>query len=150
FQAEDGIRDFHVTGVQRCALPISRGRGYGQRAGGRMRLELCRYIESLPPAEHGRSVTIGAFDGLHLGHREILARLVDDARSAGRPALVCSFEPTPAEALSPDDPPARLTCFRERFELLDAAGVDEFFCARFRKLRRLEPRAFVEEVLVAR
>jgi len=115
-----------------------------------MSLRLCRSVESLPRAERGRSVTIGAFDGLHLGHREILARLVDDARSAGRPALVCSFEPTPAEALSPDDPPARLTCFRERFELLDAAGVDEFFCARFRKLRRLEPRAFVEEVLVAR
>src|SRR5690606_34181497 len=44
----------------------------------------------------------------------------------------------------------RLTCFRERFELLERRGIDEFFCPSFRKLRQLSPRAFVEELLVAR
>ncbi|MFO7287179.1 MAG: bifunctional riboflavin kinase/FAD synthetase [Gammaproteobacteria bacterium] len=115
-----------------------------------MSLKLYRHVDSLPPAERGRSVTIGAFDGLHLGHRVILDRLMQDARAAGRPALVCSFEPTPGEVLSPHDPPPRLTCFRERFELLDAAGIDEFFCPSFRKLRRLTPQEFVERLLVER
>lgn len=95
-------------------------------------------------------MAVGAFDGLHLGHQEILARLIERASAGGRPALVCSFEPTPGEALSPDAPPARLTCFRERFELLRDAGIDEFFCPSFDSLRQLSPQAFVEELLVER
>lgn len=115
-----------------------------------MSMRLCRHVESMTPSERGRSVTIGAFDGLHLGHREILARVLESARAAGRSALVCSFEPTPGEVLCPGDPPARLTCFRERFELLESAGIDEFFCPSFRKIRELSPRAFIDELLVAR
>jgi riboflavin kinase / FMN adenylyltransferase len=115
-----------------------------------MTLRLCRSVDALAPHPGGRVVTIGAFDGLHVGHRAILAAVLDSARRAGAPALVCSFEPTPGEVLSPGDPPARLTCFRERFELLDAFGIDEFFCPSFRKLRSLTPQAFVEDLLVAR
>ena len=111
-------------------------------------MRLCRSIGALEGTASGRAVTIGAFDGLHLGHQEILSRTRDAARQLGGPSLVCSFEPLPAEVLSPADPPARLTCFRERFELLDRFGVDEFFCTSFRRLRRLSPAAFVETLLV--
>ena len=93
-------------------------------------------------------MTIGAFDGLHLGHQEILRRTRAAARDLDGPSLVCSFEPLPAEVLSPADPPARLTCFRERVELLEGFGVDEFFCASFRRVRRLSPAAFVDTLLV--
>jgi len=113
-------------------------------------VRLYRHIGAIAPAPDGRAVTIGAFDGLHLGHQRILAAALDAARSRGIPAHVVSFEPMPGEVLSPHDPPARLTCFRERFELLEQAGIDEFFCASFRKLRRLPPQAFIEDLLVAR
>ena len=113
-------------------------------------MRLCRDIDAMKPVPGGRAVTIGAFDGLHLGHQKILDAVLDAARSDSIPALVCSFEPMPGEVLCPEDPPARLTCFRERFELLARAGIDEFFCPSFRKLKLLSPQAFIEELLVAR
>lgn len=113
-------------------------------------MRLCRDIAALKPVPGGRAVTVGAFDGLHVGHQQIMKTTIDAARALRIPSLVCSFEPMPGEALCPENPPARLTCFRERFELLAEAGVDEFFCARFRTLRQLSPQAFVEELLVER
>lgn len=113
-------------------------------------MRLYRDIDALQRAPAGRAVTIGAFDGLHIGHQRILATVLDAARAHDVPALVLSFEPMPGEVLSPDDPPARLTCFRERFELLEQAGVDEFFCASFRELRQHSAREFIEELLVGR
>jgi riboflavin kinase/FMN adenylyltransferase len=101
-------------------------------------------------AESGRAVAIGAFDGLHLGHQEILSRLKAAARAKDCVSLVCSFEPMPAEVLSPEDPPARLTCFRERFELFAEIGIDQFFCPHFRALRGLSPQVFIETLLVER
>ncbi|HEX7080023.1 MAG TPA: bifunctional riboflavin kinase/FAD synthetase [Gammaproteobacteria bacterium] len=114
-------------------------------------MRFCRTIGALRrhAAPNGRSVTIGAFDGLHLGHQEILARLLESARERSCPALVFSFEPMPGEVLSPRNPPPRLTCFRERFELLARHGVDEFFCPSFRQIRRLSPEVFVDSLLVA-
>jgi riboflavin kinase/FMN adenylyltransferase len=101
-----------------------------------------------PAARHGRVATIGVFDGLHLGHREILARTADIARQLECPTTVCSFEPMPTEFFAPSAPPARLTCFRERFELMSAAGVDELFCPHFGAVRDLSPERFIEDLLV--
>lgn len=111
-------------------------------------MRLYRTVEAVRRAGAGqrRAVTIGAFDGLHVGHQEILEQV--RAAAGGGSSLVCSFEPLPAEVLAPDDPPARLTCFRERCELLERFGIDEFFCARFRSVRRLTPREFIETLLV--
>lgn len=113
-------------------------------------MRLCRRIDAMLPAPGGRTVTVGAFDGLHVGHQRILGTVLDRARALDVPALVCSFEPMPGEVLSPDHPPARLTCFRERFELLGSLGVHEFFCPSFHKLKQLAPQVFVEELLVRR
>jgi riboflavin kinase / FMN adenylyltransferase len=93
-------------------------------------------------------VAVGAFDGLHLGHEEILTELKRQAAALGGRALVFSFEPTPAEFFSRADPPPRLTRFRERFERLQAVGIDEFFCPWFESVQALAPRAFIEDVLV--
>jgi riboflavin kinase/FMN adenylyltransferase len=65
-------------------------------------------------------------------------------------ALVFSFEPTPKEFFAPTNPPSRLTRFRERFELLDALGLDELLCPRFDAVRELAPDEFIDELLVAR
>jgi riboflavin kinase/FMN adenylyltransferase len=96
-----------------------------------------------------RVVTIGAFDGLHVGHRAILERALGIARERAQPLTVLSFEPTPAEFFARSEPPARLTCFRERFELLADMGIDELFCPQFQQITALEHGRFVEQVLVA-
>ena len=95
-----------------------------------------------------RVITVGAYDGLHLGHQEILRRLVELGREADLSTLVMSFEPMPKEFFSPVNPPARLTRFRERMDLLAKFGVDEFFCPRFDNIRDLSPNGFIRELLI--
>lgn len=112
-------------------------------------MQLYRHLPHLKRSgAKARAVTVGAYDGLHLGHQEILHRLTEFGRNAGLPTLVLSFEPTPKEFFSPANPPARLTRFRERFDLLTQSGVDEFFCPRFSSIRDLSPDAFIRDLLV--
>jgi riboflavin kinase/FMN adenylyltransferase len=93
--------------------------------------------------------TIGTFDGVHLGHRRILERVLHESRSRGLPSVVLSFEPTPREFFSRDVPPARLTRFREKFDKLAALGIDWFFCPPFdAAMARLAPDEFIERLLV--
>ena len=96
-----------------------------------------------------RVVTVGAYDGVHRGHQEILRRLKACSRASRTPALVLSFEPLPREFFAPDRPAARLTRFRERYHLLANLGVDELFCPSFRRIRRLSAGEFIEDVLLA-
>lgn len=99
-------------------------------------------------AQRARVATVGVFDGLHLGHREILAQTMTVAESKGLPTTVCSFEPMPAEVFAPLNPPPRLTCFRERYELMRRAGVQELFCPHFSTVRALSADEFIDDLLV--
>jgi riboflavin kinase/FMN adenylyltransferase len=82
-------------------------------------------------------VTIGSFDGIHLGHQALIQRLKTHGRRLGLPTQMLSFEPLPREYLQPDDPPARLTNFRERWRLLAEMGIDRFWLLRFDEALRL-------------
>ena len=95
-----------------------------------------------------RVVSIGVFDGLHVGHRAILERAKQEAAAAQAKTLVFSFEPTPKEFFAPASSPPRLTRFRERFEQLDALEIDELFCPRFGKIRQFAPLAFIDSLLL--
>ncbi|NIS91300.1 MAG: bifunctional riboflavin kinase/FAD synthetase, partial [Woeseiaceae bacterium] len=80
-------------------------------------MRLVRHINDLPfdALREGSVVTIGAYDGLHLGHEQLLSRVNAAAAETGLPAIVMSFEPTPKEFFGGDRPPARLMRFREKF-----------------------------------
>ncbi|MBI3374220.1 MAG: bifunctional riboflavin kinase/FAD synthetase [Betaproteobacteria bacterium] len=95
------------------------------------------------------ALTIGNFDGVHLGHQAMLARLKEAARRLGLPATVITFEPHPREFFTPAGAPARLTPMHIKLELLEAAGVDHAHVARFNaQFASLSPERFVAEVLV--
>ena len=87
-------------------------------------MELIRGPSNLRERHWGSVVTIGTFDGIHLGHQALLKRLCEHAARQGRPAMVLTFEPMPREYLKPDSPPARLTSWRERWHILGDCGVD--------------------------
>ena len=94
-------------------------------------------------------LTIGNFDGVHLGHRALLADLKARARDLALPATVLTFEPHPRELFAPDQAPARLASLRDKVELLAECGVDRVHVCRFdRKLAALTAGQFVERILV--
>jgi riboflavin kinase/FMN adenylyltransferase len=90
-------------------------------------------------------VTIGSYDGIHLGHQALLARLAGHAARRAVPAVLLSFEPLPREFLSPADPPARLTSLRERWRILSRQSLDYLWLLRFGEaLRNLTPEGFAQ------
>jgi riboflavin kinase/FMN adenylyltransferase len=94
-------------------------------------------------------VTIGAFDGVHLGHQAVLAHLKEEAGSLGVSTTVVTFEPLPGEYLRPLEAPPRITTLRDKWPLLEACGVERVLCLPFNdRLRTLSARAFVEQVFV--
>lgn len=94
-------------------------------------------------------LTIGNFDGLHLGHRAMLERLAMRASELGLPAAVMTFEPHPRELFTPDQAPARLTSMREKLALLESCGVDRTYVCRFdRKLAALSADGFIDDILL--
>ena len=97
----------------------------------------------------GSVVTIGGYDGIHLGHQALLGRVTEAAAELGLPAVVMSFEPTPKEYFSDGSPPPRLMHFRERFDALAASGIDVFYCPRFdAAMSQVTADAFVRCLLV--
>ena len=97
----------------------------------------------------GSVATIGSYDGLHLGHQQLLRRVLAESKKRGMASIVMSFEPTPKEYFLPDNPPARLMRFREKFEALHEFGVDVFFCPWFdHRMKSIAADAFIRQILV--
>ncbi len=95
------------------------------------------------------AVTIGNFDGLHLGHQALLAKLRDGAAAAGLRATVLTFEPHPREFFDPEHAPTRLTNLREKCELLAQLGIDHTHVLHFDTgLAAMDADNFVQTVLV--
>lgn len=104
---------------------------------------------ALPAAGQGTVVTVGTFDGVHCGHRDLLARLVERAREIGKPSLVVTFSPHPLEVVNPADAPLLLTVGDEKLDAIVDYGVDYVVVLPFtRTLAGYTPEAFVHELLV--
>ena len=93
-------------------------------------------------------VTIGNFDGVHLGHRAVIDQLAQIAARAGVPSTLVTFEPQPREFLTPDDAPPRLLRFREKMAVLKSTRLHRVVCLKFdQTLSELSPGSFVNELL---
>ncbi len=111
-------------------------------------MRVLRGLDSLAEPLSAPAVTIGNFDGVHLGHVAILEKVVAEARTRGGAALVLSFDPHPSRVLAPERAPRLLTTEEQKFKLLEAAGVDVVLITLFTlEFSRLPPRAFVEEII---
>ncbi|MFC0861368.1 bifunctional riboflavin kinase/FAD synthetase [Sphaerimonospora cavernae] len=104
------------------------------------------------PENWGRSVvTIGVFDGVHLGHQRMVAQTVGMARDLGLPSVVVTFDPHPDEVVRPGTHPLRLTTLHRQAELLASLGVDAVCVLPFTlEFSRMSPDEFVQTALVDR
>ena len=112
-------------------------------------MQLIRGQHNLHSTDSQCAVTIGAFDGVHRGHQQVLAHLKAEAAERGLETTVITFEPMPGEFLFPDRAPPRLMTFREKAKALAAEGIDRLLCLRFdHRLRSMSPRDFIQQIFV--
>ncbi|MES1925401.1 riboflavin biosynthesis protein RibF [Salinisphaera sp. T31B1] len=102
----------------------------------------------MTPLAGGCALTIGNFDGLHRGHRAIVAQLKSRAGAMDVPCAMMSFEPMPREFFDAQGAPARLSSLREKMQSARDLGIDLFVCARFDSaFAALSPERFLEELI---
>lgn len=110
--------------------------------------EFIRGLYNIKPNHHGGVVTIGNFDGVHLGHQALIERVKERSARLHAPALAITFEPQPAEFFK-EKKVARLTRCREKFENLAATGIETILFLRFnQQLANLSAADFIKKVLV--
>jgi len=101
------------------------------------------------PAWRGAAIAIGNFDGVHLGHRALVARARELAAARDALAVALTFDPHPSTLLAPAGAPLLLTSIERRIELLAEAGVDAVVVEPFtRELAGVSPEAFVDDVMI--
>jgi len=111
-------------------------------------MHIYRQLADIPPATAPVVATIGNFDGVHLGHRWVIAEVIARARSLSGQSLAITFDPHPARVLRPDTHLPLITPLSRKLELLSATGIDATLVLPFTDtLRHMSARAFAQSVL---
>ena len=111
-------------------------------------MEVLRDLSACPRPPEGTAVTIGAYDGVHLGHRAVIAEVRRRAATRGLDTAVVTFDRHPASVVRPESAPRLLTDLDQKLELLAETGVDYCLVVTFDEVRSQEPAdEFVREVL---
>jgi len=112
-------------------------------------MEFVRGMQNLLPRHRGCVLTVGNYDGVHLGHQAMISVLKDRAAQLSLPSVVLAFEPSSKEFLDPANAPPRLTRWREKFNHLAELGVDRFVSLRFDEhMRIMRHEDFLQRVML--
>lgn len=113
------------------------------------KIEVIKGLEPLKEKYPNLVLTIGNFDGIHIGHQRILRRVVQRAKELGGISMAMSFDPHPVKVLSPERGLKLMTTNEEKARVMEALGIEKLLLVNFNsEFARLEPDAFVKEVLV--
>ncbi|MGY3568853.1 bifunctional riboflavin kinase/FAD synthetase [Vibrio paucivorans] len=114
-------------------------------------MELIRGIHNIKPQHQGCVLTIGNFDGVHLGHQQVLKQVSEQASVLNLPSVVMTFEPQPLELFAKEKAPARLTRLRDKFVQLGKLNLDRLLCVNFNAyFANLSAEEFISDLLVAK
>lgn len=112
-------------------------------------MRIDRSLSDWPQAAHGAVIALGNFDGVHQGHRAVIAKARAIAEAHGRPLAVMTFEPHPRRFFKPSLPVLRIVPFAEKARLLRAEGVDFLYVARFNAaFSQLTAEEFIRSILL--
>lgn len=107
--------------------------------------------ERMPDALRGAVAALGNFDGFHLGHQAVAGEAIAQAKAAGKPAIIATFDPHPVRFFAPDAPWFRLTTLDQRQRLFEAAGADAMLVFEFdASLANTTAEDFIVALLVER
>src|SRR3974390_509643 len=114
-------------------------------------MKVYRSLESVPSDFGPSALTIGNFDGVHFGHRQILRRVARLAAERGWKASVLTFDPHPTRIVAPERTPRLLTCPDRRAELMAEEGIEQVLILPFtREVAELSPEEFARELVSER
>jgi riboflavin kinase/FMN adenylyltransferase len=114
-------------------------------------MELIRGIHNIKPHHQGCVLTIGNFDGVHLGHQEVLRQVSEQASVLGLPSTVMTFDPQPLELFAKDKAPARLTRLRDKYVQLSKLNIERLLCVNFNhRFANQSADEFISDLLVKR
>ncbi len=114
-------------------------------------MELIRGIHNIKTHHKGCVLTIGNFDGVHLGHMKVLTQVAEQAKKRNLPATIMVFEPQPLELFAVDKAPARLSRLRDKYVQLSKLNPDRLLCVNFnRDFAERTANAFIQDLLVER
>ena len=114
-------------------------------------MEIIAGIDHLGRSFTNPVVTLGNFDGVHLGHQKIFEKIREEASKMDGEAVVITFEPHPLKVLSPQHCPPLLTPFRKKMLLIEKSGIKTVLCIEFsRAFSEMSPFEFVKDILVGR
>ena len=114
-------------------------------------MQLIRGLDQLRPMTKGCVLTIGNFDGVHLGHRAVIQKLAQQGKAFGLPVVAMVFEPQPLEYFLRDNAPARLTRLQEKVRHFETLAIDYLLIVRFNQaFADAEPEYFIKEILLNR
>lgn len=116
-------------------------------------MQLIRGLHNLvrfqAPLASGCVLTIGNFDGVHLGHQQVLQAVTEKAKQLGLPSVVMIFEPLPIEFFAPHQAPVRLMNLREKLQAFQDTDIDYVLCVRFNQaFAELTAQDFIQQVLL--
>ena len=112
-------------------------------------MEIIIGIESLKNPFVNPIITLGNFDGVHLGHQRIFERVIGEARKIHGESVVITFEPHPLKILNPEHCPPLLTPFRKKIMLIEKTGIEKVLCLEFSlSFAEIPPLEFVRKILV--
>jgi riboflavin kinase / FMN adenylyltransferase len=139
---------FNIQARTQAGMPMGYYQEYVKPIRPARFMHIYRYAQDLSHKHQGAVWCLGNFDGVHLGHQALLKAAYKQSRQIKKPWGVVTFEPHPRTFFKPNDPPFRLSSFREKITLLKSQGVELILCAKFKKaLADLTPEAFAKDLI---
>jgi len=114
-------------------------------------MEIIDRIENITQPFKNAVITIGNFDGVHIGHQALFHEVIEKASAIGGTAIAMTFEPHPMRVLQKNSLPPLITLSEQKKELIERAGIDVLICIPFtREFASLTAEAFIKDLLIAR
>ncbi len=114
-------------------------------------MEIIEGIENIQKPFRNPVITLGNFDGIHIGHQRIFQKVIDTAKRMGGESVAITFEPHPLKVLSPERCPPLITPFRKKMMFMEQTGIEKVLCLRFTKtFSEISPPDFIKTILLER